>query len=49
MLGNPGSNPLELFWDVVDMFDQQLDTMINLCSITMTMSKMGIIGWMKLK
>ncbi|RXW23051.1 hypothetical protein EST38_g2826 [Candolleomyces aberdarensis] len=26
MLGNPGSNPLELFWDVVDVLDQQLDT-----------------------
>ena len=26
MLGNPGSNPLELFWDVVDVLDQKLDT-----------------------
>ena len=26
MLGNPGSNPLELFWDVVDGLDQKLDT-----------------------
>lgn len=25
MLGNPGSNPLELFWDVVDGLDQKLD------------------------
>ncbi|KAF7977604.1 hypothetical protein HWV62_3214 [Athelia sp. TMB] len=25
MLGNPGSNPLELFWDVVDELDQKLD------------------------
>jgi pre-mRNA-processing factor 40 len=25
MLGNPGSNPLELFWDIVDALDQQLD------------------------
>jgi pre-mRNA-processing factor 40 len=25
MLGNPGSNPLELFWDTVDALDQQLD------------------------
>jgi pre-mRNA-processing factor 40 len=25
MLGNPGSNPLELFWDVVDNLDQKLD------------------------
>ena len=24
MLGNPGSNPLELFWDVVDDLDQKL-------------------------
>lgn len=25
MLGNPGSNQLELFWDVVDALDQKLD------------------------
>ncbi|KAG6912404.1 hypothetical protein DXG01_014849, partial [Tephrocybe rancida] len=25
MLGNPGSNPLELFWDVVNVLDQELD------------------------
>ncbi|KAH9479534.1 Pre-mRNA-processing protein prp40 [Psilocybe cubensis] len=28
MLGNPGSNPLELFWDAVDVLDQQLDTKV---------------------
>ncbi|PIL25013.1 hypothetical protein GSI_12901 [Ganoderma sinense ZZ0214-1] len=28
MLGNPGSNPIELFWDVVDALDQNLDTKI---------------------
>ncbi|KAI6114778.1 hypothetical protein EDD16DRAFT_1693491 [Pisolithus croceorrhizus] len=28
LLGKPGSNPLELFWDVVDKLDQQLDTKI---------------------
>jgi pre-mRNA-processing factor 40 len=28
MLGNPGSNPLELFWDVVDNLDQKLDAKI---------------------
>ena len=28
MLGNPGSNPLELFWDLVDGFDQKLDKKI---------------------
>ena len=28
MLGNPGSNPLELFWDAVDALDQQLDRKI---------------------
>ncbi|TFK74967.1 hypothetical protein BDN72DRAFT_886082 [Pluteus cervinus] len=28
MLGNPGSNPLELFWDVVDGLDQELDAKI---------------------
>ncbi|KAF5383593.1 hypothetical protein D9615_003571 [Tricholomella constricta] len=30
MLGNPGSNPLELFWDVVDILDQELDRKIAL-------------------
>ncbi|KAI0331462.1 hypothetical protein GY45DRAFT_1404762 [Cubamyces sp. BRFM 1775] len=25
MLGNPGSNPIELFWDIVDALDQKLD------------------------
>ncbi|KAF8661346.1 hypothetical protein AX16_001441 [Volvariella volvacea WC 439] len=28
MLGKPGSNPLELFWDAVDALDQQLDAKI---------------------
>ena len=28
MLGNPGSNPLELFWDAVDALDQKLDAKI---------------------
>jgi pre-mRNA-processing factor 40 len=28
MLGNPGSNPLELFWDAVDALDQDLDEKI---------------------
>jgi pre-mRNA-processing factor 40 len=28
MLGNPGSNPLELFWDAVDGLDQKLDAKI---------------------
>ena len=28
MLGNPGSNQLELFWDIVDQFDQKLDAKI---------------------
>jgi pre-mRNA-processing factor 40 len=28
MLGNPGSNPLELFWDLVDDLDQKLDAKI---------------------
>ena len=28
MLGNPGSNPLELFWDVVDGLDQRLDAKV---------------------
>jgi len=30
MLGNPGSNPIELFWDVVDGLDQALDAKIIL-------------------
>lgn len=25
ILGNPGSNPLELFWDMVDALDQRLE------------------------
>lgn len=29
MLGNPGSNPLELFWDAVDALDQQLDAKVR--------------------
>ncbi|EMD38842.1 hypothetical protein CERSUDRAFT_112571 [Gelatoporia subvermispora B] len=28
ILGNPGSNPLELFWDTVDALDQKLDAKI---------------------
>lgn len=28
LLGKPGSNPLELFWDVVDGLDQKLDAKI---------------------
>ena len=28
MLGKPGSNPIELFWDVVDDLDQKLDARI---------------------
>ena len=28
LLGKPGSNPLELFWDVVDHLDQKLDAKI---------------------
>ncbi|KAI0367020.1 hypothetical protein BV20DRAFT_1123833 [Pilatotrama ljubarskyi] len=29
MLGNPGSNPIELFWDIVDALDQKLDAKIE--------------------
>ncbi|THG94455.1 hypothetical protein EW026_g7029 [Hermanssonia centrifuga] len=28
ILGNPGSNPLELFWDLVDNLDQKLDAKV---------------------
>ncbi|KAL5536709.1 PRP40 [Sanghuangporus sanghuang] len=28
LLGKPGSNPLELFWDVVDRLDQELDAKV---------------------
>jgi pre-mRNA-processing factor 40 len=28
MLGKPGSNPIELFWDIVDDLDQKLDAKI---------------------
>lgn len=30
ILGNPGSNPLELFWDAVDTLDQQLDEKVGI-------------------
>ncbi|KIM44621.1 hypothetical protein M413DRAFT_442582 [Hebeloma cylindrosporum] len=30
ILGNPGSNPLELFWDAVDALDQQLDAKVGI-------------------
>ena len=30
ILGNPGSNPLELFWDLVDELDQKLDAKIGI-------------------
>jgi len=30
ILGNPGSNPLELFWDTVDALDQQLDEKVSI-------------------
>lgn len=30
MLGNPGSNPIELFWDIVDALDQKLDAKIEI-------------------
>ncbi|KAF8159573.1 hypothetical protein B0H34DRAFT_842867 [Crassisporium funariophilum] len=36
MLGNPGSNPLELFWDVVDALDQQLDAKIVAMDVVQT-------------
>ncbi|TFY77162.1 hypothetical protein EWM64_g6845, partial [Hericium alpestre] len=29
LLGKPGSNPIELFWDVVDELDQKLDAKIS--------------------
>ena len=29
ILGNPGSGPLELFWDVVDAMDQKLESKIE--------------------
>jgi pre-mRNA-processing factor 40 len=30
VLGSPGSNPLELFWDVVDDLDQALDERVGI-------------------
>jgi pre-mRNA-processing factor 40 len=29
LLGTPGSNPIELFWDVVDQFDQALEEKVS--------------------
>jgi pre-mRNA-processing factor 40 len=34
MLGKPGSNPIELFWDVVDDLDQKLDAKIVIMEAT---------------
>jgi pre-mRNA-processing factor 40 len=44
MLGNPGSNPLELFWDTVDSLDQQLDEKIAIVegAIARHNAKLGI-------
>jgi pre-mRNA-processing factor 40 len=44
MLGNPGSNPLELFWDIVDSLDQQLDEKIAIVegAIARHNAKLGI-------
>ncbi|KAJ3720988.1 hypothetical protein F5878DRAFT_617261 [Lentinula raphanica] len=38
MLGNPGSNQIELFWDVVDALDQKLDAKIAV--VTNAIAKM---------
>ncbi len=29
LLGSPGSNPIELFWDVVDKMDQKFDVKVT--------------------
>lgn len=41
MLGNPGSNPLELFWDVVDGLDQKLDTKIAVVEHAIRKNRLG--------
>ncbi|KAI3600446.1 formin binding protein, partial [Moniliophthora roreri] len=41
MLGNPGSNQLELFWDVVDALDQKLDDKIGMVMDAVERSKTG--------
>ena len=30
LLGKPGSNPIELFWDAVDVLDQALDKKVDI-------------------
>lgn len=44
MLGNPGSNPLELFWDVVDKLDQALDVKVSVVEGVLT-KKMFVFGF----
>jgi pre-mRNA-processing factor 40 len=39
MLGNPGSNPLELFWDAVDALDQKLDGKIAVVEKVLKMNE----------
>jgi hypothetical protein len=41
MLGNPGSNPLELFWDVVDGLDQKLDAKISAVEGVIRQNRLG--------
>ncbi|KIK61630.1 hypothetical protein GYMLUDRAFT_58693 [Collybiopsis luxurians FD-317 M1] len=40
MLGNPGSNALELFWDIVDGLDQKLD--VKIAVVTNAIEKMNL-------
>ncbi|KAG2011639.1 pre-mRNA-processing protein prp40 [Coprinopsis cinerea AmutBmut pab1-1] len=44
MLGNPGSNPLELFWDLVDTLDQELDGKIVIVEEVLKKHKPGPPG-----
>ncbi|KAG5652053.1 hypothetical protein H0H81_006473 [Sphagnurus paluster] len=49
MLGNPGSNPLELFWDAVDVLDQELDRKIAALSAAISPPKPGKDGDVKME
>lgn len=44
MLGNPGSNPLELFWDLVDGLDQKLDAKLAVAESAINKHNERLLG-----
>ena len=47
MLGNPGSNTIELFWDIVDALDQKLDDKIAVAESAIKRHNDALEGKMK--